>query len=189
MVAPFVSFTTEQPHSLSRWCVWGMRGHASWAAGCADLLSLPCPQPWSWEHVPRPSAEASGCPCAARRSPGSPSWWRPGMMPNMKCIRQTSSCLCSLSAAKNYPGPSVNREDIKNPWWQAKNQKERSQPLGGRENVQRNDSCTRTWKYELNRGGCVCVLFGGKMMTCKNLSLNCLFSQLSLEIFDLTDGK
>ena len=36
---------------------------------------------------------------------------------------------------------------------------------------------------------CVCVLFGGKMMTCKKLSLNCLFSQLSLEIFDLTDGK
>ena len=22
---------------------------------------------------------------------------------------------------------------------------------------QRNDSCTRTWKYELNRGVCVCV--------------------------------
>ena len=41
--------------------------------------------------------------------------------------------LRTATTAKNYLGPSVNSEEIKNPWWQAKNQKkERSQPSGGR---------------------------------------------------------
>lgn len=36
------------------------------------------PQPLVREDTPPLSAEASGSPCAARRSPGSPSWSKPG---------------------------------------------------------------------------------------------------------------
>ena len=62
---PGLLWGSLQPHSLSRWCFWGMRGHAGWAIGCADLLST----------LPPPAGQEDRCPVLRSPAALQPPVW------------------------------------------------------------------------------------------------------------------